>query len=249
MGRKFELEGPKGKICGETELCTDTSGRACLVMAHGFRGSMEGGGRARHMAQMLAPLVTTVRFDFSWCAPLTLEIKELRSVLDFVRKEIMPEKLYLLGRSLGGAASVMTACGEEEGYRPDGLILWATPNDLEETFVNVLGKDVYQRLLGGEDIWMEDERGKDLIRSGFVRDIKQYDLDRAIRKWQGRPVLFIHGEKDAVVPLRQAERNFEVAGREGSFCVIKDADHHISTGYSEAQRAVEKWLGEQIKKA
>ena len=52
---------------------------------------------------------------------------ELRAVLAAVRERQPGCAIYLLGRSLGGAASIVTASQEPQLER---LILWATPNIL-----------------------------------------------------------------------------------------------------------------------
>ena len=115
MRQKFSIAGPFGKLSGVINLCEVESKRCnVLVMAHGFRGSMEGSGRAAALADELGDSVcSVVRFNFSWCTMLSNQIAELKSVLDFVRETLKPERLFLLGRSFGGATCIVTACGEE----------------------------------------------------------------------------------------------------------------------------------------
>jgi len=115
MREKFSIAGPFGELSGVINLCGIESNRHnVLVMAHGFRGSMEGSGRAAALADKLGESVcSVVRFNFSWCTMLSNQVAELKAVLDFVRETLKPEKLFLLGRSFGGATCIVTACGEE----------------------------------------------------------------------------------------------------------------------------------------
>lgn len=115
MKRKFSLAGPVGGLQGVIHECESENGRrTVLVMAHGFRGSMDGGGRASLLAEEISETVcTVVRFNFTRCTMLRNQVAELKAVLDFVRETMRPEKLFLLGRSFGGATCIITACGKE----------------------------------------------------------------------------------------------------------------------------------------
>ena len=115
MRQNFTVAGPFGELSGVINLCeVEAKRRNVLVIAHGFRGSMEGGGRAAQLADEIGESIcSVVRFNFSWCTMLTNQIAELKAVLDFVRETLQPEKLFLLGRSFGGATCIVTACEEE----------------------------------------------------------------------------------------------------------------------------------------
>ena len=174
MRQNFTVAGPFGELSGVINLCeVETKRRNVLVIAHGFRGSMEGGGRAAQLADEIGESIcSVVRFNFSWCTMLTNQIAELKAVLDFVRKTLQPEKLFLLGRSFGGATCIVTACegdccadaatencckGNKENtasewykrntYRPDGMVLWSAPNSLQKTFIQVLRLTVCKKRL------------------------------------------------------------------------------------------------------
>ena len=55
MRQNFTVAGPFGELRGVINLCeVETKRRNVLVMAHGFRGSMEGGGRAAQLAHMVS---------------------------------------------------------------------------------------------------------------------------------------------------------------------------------------------------
>ena len=271
MKQNFSIAGPFGELQGVIHQCEIPERRRnVLVMAHGFRGSMEGGGRAAQLAEEISEKIcTVVRFNFTWCTMLSNQVVELKGVLDFVRQTLQPEKLFLLGRSFGGATCIITACGEadvqkvsavlknetedNEGvleaswykrntYRPDGMVLWSAPNSLKKTFLQVLGEEKFLRAMEGEPILLADERGRDEIPAAFVKDLLQYDLASLLQRWQKGPLLIIHGEKDCIVTPEQAKQNFEIAGGEKELHYMEGDDHHLALRCKEAGELVKQWL-------
>ena len=93
-------------------------------------------------------------------------------------KEYKNPRIFLLGRSMGGAASLVTASRRSEIA---GLALWATPNDLHATFKNALGSENYNRLKNGETLNLEDERGSITLTPDFVSDLDNYDLQAMLK--------------------------------------------------------------------
>ena len=276
MKQSFSIAGPFGELSGVINLCeAGAKRRNVLVMAHGFRGSMEGGGRAAKLADEIGQSIcSVVRFNFSWCTCLSNQIAELKAVLDFVRETLKPEKLFLLGRSFGGATCIVTACGEalaeaadangkvttddamdnvphdwwqRKTYRPDGMVLWSAPNSLRNTFVQVLGEEAFQNALHGKGILLSDERGHDEIPAVFVTDLLQYDLPELLRRWQSGPLLIIHGERDCTVTPDQAKANFDLAGGDKQLHYMEGDNHHLDLRCKEAGELVKEWLKENLK--
>ena len=248
MRQDFTIAGPFGKLSGVINLCEKESGRRhVLVMAHGFRGSMDGAGRAAALADEIGEnICSVVRFNFSWCTMLSNQVAELKAVLDFVRETLRPEKVFLLGRSFGGATCIVTACGGENAYRPYGMILWSAPNSLKQTFIQVLGEDAFQEALQGKTIVLDDERGHDEIPAAFVTDLFHYDVAELLKKWNKGPLLIIHGENDTTVTPDQAKENFEIAGGEKQLCYMADDNHHLDLRFKETGELVKNWLKRNI---
>lgn len=244
MRQLFSIAGPFGKLSGVINLCGEESGRRnVLVMAHGFRGSMEGGGRAAALADEIGEnICSVVRFNFSWCTMLSNQVAELKAVLDFVRETLRPEKVFLLGRSFGGATCIITACGEDNAYQPYGMILWSAPNSLQQTFIQVLGEDAFREALQGKSIVLDDERGHDEIPAAFVMDLFHYDVAEFLKKWKKGPLLIIHGEKDSTVTPDQAKENYEIAGGKKHLHFMENDNHHLDLHFKEAGELVKNWL-------
>jgi putative redox protein len=247
MKQNFTIAGPFGELSGVINLCeVEAKRRNVLVMAHGFRGSMDGGGRAIKLAEELSQdICSVVRFNFTWCTMLSNQIAELKAVLDFVRETLKPEKLFLLGRSFGGATSIIVAC-EDNTYRPDGLVLWSAPNSLKSTFVQVLGEEAFQAALQGQTIVMDDERGHDEIPPAFVSDLLKYDVAALLKRWQSGPLLILHGEKDCIVTPDQARTNLEIAGGIKELYYLEGDNHHLDLHCEEAIELVKNWMKKNI---
>ena len=223
---------------GVLHSCKDYESNVVLIMAHGFRGSMDGGGRAKYLACLASEFCDVLRFNFTADQKLTDQVVELTSVINFVKNKFPSKKIVLLGRSMGGAASLIVA---EKNKNISGLILWATPNNLRATFLQVLGKDLYDKLDAGDTLFLEDERGKVIISPDFLTDFDKYDFLELLTTWN-RPILIIHGSSDNVVSLNQAKYAFSKIKRENTMKIIEDADHSFTEHGKIATEEVVDWL-------
>lgn len=248
MKKEFTINGPIGELHGVIHKCPDEfEGGNVLIMCHGFRGSMEGGGRAAQLAEEISEWrATVVRFNFTRCAKLSTLVEELKCVIDYARETLDPDFLILLGRSFGGAACLVTAC-TDEAYRPDGLCLWSTPHNLSDTFTRIFESvhpnAFYDAFLDNKDIVMDDEMGRDVVTADFVQELFQYDLGKLIRNWQEGALLVIHAENDEYVPLQDAKKNFALAGCEDKkMYVMPGDDHHLNLCWNVAGELVKRWI-------
>ena len=240
----LKISGPYGDMDAKFQPCQDDEApNNLLIMAHGFRGSMEGGGRAAYLSQMASLFVNVLRFNFTGSQILSRQIEELNAVLDFAMKEYKNPRIFLLGRIMGGAASLVTASRRSEIA---GLALWATPNDLHATFKNALGSENYNRLKNGETLNLEDERGSITLTPDFVSDLDNYDLQAMLKAWQKRPLLVIHGSEDETVNVEQAQRSFALAGRPKKLVIVNGADHSFTNHSNKAAEEVIGWLRSRL---
>lgn len=211
-----------------------------LIISHGFRGSKDGSGKAVRLAEMAAEIgFTVVRYDFTPGQSLSLQVAELTSVLAFCRQHI-GAKLILLGRSMGGCASLVCAAADPS---IEGLALWATPCNLTETFQLALEKD-YALLEQGERLNLHDSYGTLELKPEFIRDFVNHDLVHSMRSLAARriPVLVLHGTADEIVPIRQARLLYETAVQPKAFVQIDGGDHQFTQHGLLASGAVIKWL-------
>lgn len=240
----IRIEGPYGEINGVMTLCLEENTAApVLVLAHGFRGSMDGGGRAVILAEMASECCNIIRFNFNGSQILSKQIAELDAVLAYVRRKFSGRRIFLLGRSLGGAAALVTA---SQAADITGLILWAAPNNLQETFRNALGSDGYEALVAGQTLYLNDERGELALTPDFLTDFAKYDLQGMLRNWRKRPLLILHGEKDETVAVDQARLAFALAGVPKKLVIINGGDHSFTNHGNKAAAEVVNWLKDRL---
>ncbi|MGL5207590.1 MAG: alpha/beta hydrolase [Acidaminococcaceae bacterium] len=234
------IKGPYGEIELVITPCTlKENAQPVLIIAHGFRGSLEGGGRAKYMADLAGAIAHVVRFNFNGSQILSRQIEELENVTNYVKHRYEGSSIVLLGRSMGGCASLVAASSDSTIR---GLVLWATPNDLHQTFLNSLGKIEYNKLKKGENLYLNDERGELVLTPDFLKDMDQYDLVKLLSEWKKRPLLVIHGDKDETVPLVQGQQSYFLAGLPKRLVVIPNADHSFTNHGHKAAEEVVAWL-------
>lgn len=236
--QNFTCTGPYGAIECIVNSC-EKAKAPVLIMAHGFRGSREGGGRATALAAKAQQYVDVVRFNFNGSQILSRQIEELQAVIAAVRRQLPDRKIILLGRSLGGAAALLTSAQDEIIA---GLILWATPNNLRQTFLQALGREQYELLNSGVTLHLADERGRLDLTPDFLTDIDKYDIDEVLRTWRQRPVLILHGAADETVDVSQARRNYELLNVRKELHIFTAGDHSFTCCSSEAGEIICKWL-------
>ena len=238
----FTFNGPLGEIECIVEQNRSTN-NAVLVMAHGFRGSRDSGGRAAGVAYQAAEYASVVRFNFTGTQIISRQAAELRAVLRQVRQRAPGCRLFLLGRSLGGAASIITAA--QEGNLA-GLILWATPNNLRATFRHVMTDEYYERLDKGETLHFTDERGECALTPDFLTDFDNYDLSALLKNAIACPVLLLHCKGDETVLAEQAMRNAQILGRQGELHLFDGGDHSFTQYSEQAGALLADWLGKVV---
>ena len=99
------IKGPYGEIDLVITPCTvKENTQPVLIMAHGFRGSMEGGGRAKYLADLAGEIAHVVRFNFNGSQILTRQIEELENVVSYAKQRYVGSRIVLLGREVWAAA-------------------------------------------------------------------------------------------------------------------------------------------------
>lgn len=236
--QEISIQSSSGSLSGVLHPATDPESDTVLVICHGFRGSKDGGGRAILLSDAVAGCgISVVRFDFTPHETLSQQIAEIASVVEFCR-ECVGARILLLGRSMGGSAALAFAAQDGDIA---GLCLWSTPWNLKETFQLSLG-DAYYRLARGEKVVVEDETGRAALAPKLIADFDRHDLLNCVRLLGSTPILVIHGDKDDIVPLRQAKDLFQLAAGPKRLAVIEGGDHQFSTNYEQPQRELLGWL-------
>ncbi|WP_159883690.1 alpha/beta hydrolase [Paenibacillus puerhi] len=215
-----------------------------VIIAHGFIGSRIGVDRlfvltarelARHGYMVL-------RFDYGGCGESTGEygeggldelIDQTRSVIDYVHGIdcIDPQRVVLLGHSLGGAVALLTAARDK---RVKTLVMWSSVAYPFNDIVGITGKNAYEQAVQSGST---DYLGYSL-KPVFFESLTRHQPFEQLRKFGG-DVLLVHGTSDEVIPVDYCflyQKLFWL--RSQGQCdkeVIFQADHTYSGGHAKEQ--------------
>lgn len=199
-----------------------------LLLLHGFTGSRSSEHRLFPLfSRYLAGLgIASVRFDFrgsgdsqgDFAAMTTSrEVADALTAAEYARQlpQIDPERLMLLGYSLGGMVAALAA----PEMRPHRLALWSPA--LPESWLRQLPA-------GQLPPSVLDYRGWPLGR-GFFQDLLRLDPLKAAQGWGGVARVF-HGDSDETCPPEFGVRYAQALGCDA--VGIPGADH----GYRSAEQ-------------
>lgn len=209
---KMEFTEDGQKLYGVIYKPDDETGPfPTIIMSHGFNASADLWDRtARSMAESGYACCC---FDFrggntlgrSDGSMLEMSILTEKADLSFVIGQILQQSftdtshLYLMGESLGGCVTAITAPDFVQSIR--GIVLYYPALNLQETV-----KETYPSLddIPGTGMIL----GKKVGRI-FYADAWKTDIFSIIKGYTG-PVLLIHGSDDAIVDVSVSERASEI---------------------------------------
>ena len=149
------------------------------------------------------------------------ECEDLNTVIDCVKglDYVDQERIFLQGESMGGLVSALAAARRQEDVR--ALVLWYPAFGVPD--------GARRRYEAGEKEVFGLRLGED-----FDREAKDIDVYGTIPAYGG-PVLMIHGDQDAVVPIGYSERALSIY-RDARLTVIPGAGHGYDGADSVAAR-------------
>jgi len=223
-----------------------------VVLFHGFTGNrMESHWIFVKCSRALAQAgIASLRFDFAGSGEsdglfrnvtLSGEISDGRAAVAFFRKQadIDPERVGLLGLSLGGAV----AASLSPGVRAKTIVLWSAVAHTAR--LRQMMKDVARKVPARPGMLEYDARE---ISPRLISDVLKVEPIRHLARYKD-PTLIIHPEKDVHVPLSHARDFFQACGAETKeLVIIPEADHVFSSIPWEEDvisRTV-KWFGQYL---
>jgi alpha-beta hydrolase superfamily lysophospholipase len=251
---QWTIPGASGQeILGNTDMPPGEA-IACVILAHGFKGYKDYGMMPRIARELAAAGVIVHRFNFSHSGMTndiatfaradlfeqdtwSKQVFDLAAVMRAVSEGAPPGSglpRFLAGHSRGGVTAILTANRLTElGSAPDhhvaGVITIASPST-----ANPLTEDERRRLMA--DGFLESPSSRTGQRLRIGRGFLQEQLDDAhghdVLAAASRlacPILIIHGDADATVPLIHAEAISNAAGDRAERRVIAGADHVLNT--------------------
>lgn len=209
-----------------------------VVICHGFVGSRIGVdrlfvGAARTLA---GAGYMVLRFDYIGCGESTGDygseglgsmVGQTRRVLDYVTALdcVDSNRVVLLGHSLGGAVSILTAA---EDKRVKSLVLWSAVANPLHDIVKIVGEDAY---LSAIQTGVSDHLGYGL-RTHFFESLSHFSPTLRIREFSG-DVLLVHGTNDEIIPPEYSKLYQKLAWQRASGqCDLEEvegADHTYSS--------------------
>ncbi len=203
-------------------------GKKVIVYKHGFMGHKITPHRmmVNFAHRLAADGYSVFRFDCAGagdsegdCHMTTIpgELEDTLCVLRHIRGRLKPEKLVLLGYSMGGCVSALAT----EHAAVDGLLLWSPVGLPQEAFRHILGEERFAQGLAGQDVDLDGDRVSHKFFAGL--DSPQVDPLRAIASYSG-PVRIVHGGGDDFVRARNAEA-FLGAARDVRLHIVDGASH------------------------
>ena len=231
MLKHFELERNSQKIRGVIHLPEDAqSNLPCVIFCHGFTASrIEPHFMFVKIARALEMIgVASIRFDFlgsgesdGLFSEMTLsnEVADCEAIIDYARSLsiIDPRKISLLGFSMGGAVSLVSASHCPD--KIDRLVLMSpAANMLEVMTRDIRGQriDMYQQ--GAIDV------GGNMLSKKAIDDVFAINIYACASKLKN-PVLFIHGTEDDQVPPYTSLKMHEILAANSKLKLIQGSDH------------------------
>jgi uncharacterized protein len=135
------------------------------------------------------------------------EAKDLRAVIDWLETNKAPDRIAVLGVSMGGASALNEAAADE---RVDAVIVESTHATLANAIRARLDRSGYPLSMPGS--WAVLLGG--LMRTG--EDFSSADPVQAIARLDGRPVLVINGAQDGSIGATDADDLHAAATEAGS---------------------------------
>ena len=206
---KTMITGSLGNIYGELNVPDTQSAVPLIILSHGFGGNLIGN---RDMAEhFLAKGFAVYNFDFcgggmgsrseGTMLDMTVltEAADLNAIIDHFKADPRFSAIYLWGASQGGFVSALVA-----SQRP-GDIAKAV---LE--FPAIVLQDDAKKRANPDGAFPEISHVMGMtISHKYNEAAVSFDLYDLLGAYTG-PVLILHGDKDAIVPLRYSEKAVQV---------------------------------------
>jgi pimeloyl-ACP methyl ester carboxylesterase len=258
MERSIEIPAKRRRMAATLHYPPMEGGREtarfpAVVICHGFVGDRIGENRlfVKAARAFAAAGYATLRFDYAGCGESEGDygasgmddwIEQTRYALDYAidLDFVDPNRVTLLGHSLGGAVAALTAALDK---RVKSLALWAPAGHPFQDIVGIVGKAAYEEAVTQG---ATEYRGYSLTAS-FFASLAAHHPFREVRAFGG-DVLLVHGTSDAEINVEYSflyQKVFRT--RSEGQCekdIITGSDHTFSTRGHAAQaiRTTLEWL-------
>jgi len=192
---------------------------------------------------------STGEFDYGFA-----EQQDVQCVLNYLfsRKEVLSNKIFVVGHSLGGAASLYAIQNER---RINGLVLWSTPKNhsynVKKFIRRTRGKlSLYlfyffawlDKLFDVSRLFKLKIYGI-LLRPRYVREkLMKLNECEAVSNLRNIPLLILVGDEDVIVDVAEARQVFLSANEPKDFVIVRGANHIYNGKEDETIDKTIKWI-------
>ena len=220
-----------------------------VILCHGMESSKES-LKCVHLGESLSRVgFTVLRFDFAGAGDSSGKFESItctRQVDDLgAAHELLKERglarVGIMGSSMGGTTALVYA-GAEEGV--DALVTLAAPIDPRQ----LIERDFPPKAMA---LWRAQgfiEFNGRRLKADFLQEAMTIDVAEAVARITC-PVLAIHGDADATVPVAQAHALHAAVSGEKELCILPGADHRFTREEDReaALSRTEEWMARYLR--
>ncbi|MFC1515227.1 alpha/beta hydrolase [Thermodesulfobacteriota bacterium] len=250
MEQQVSFPNQSGEMLTGTLHTPDMATGRGVVFGHCFTCTRHTGVLREICSLLTEQNFMALRFDFSGNgqseglfsdSTYSKQIAEMKTAAEFIADK-GAGWIGLSGHSLGASIALLAASRVHDikavcalSGRLSGLNAYRFLNETQRRELKETGRVFFS------------SRGRSLeLTDGFFDDAGKYSLPEAIAALQ-KPLLVVHGDRDEIIPVKEAYHAKELKPEETTLAVIPEADHMFSLPEHRRQVAelVVKWFKEQ----
>ena len=204
----------------------ETDSNKYVIIVHGYRASVKSVSylSKRYFEAGYNVLVPYLRAhlgsDYDYCTMGWLERFDIIDWINYINNAEMNAQIVLHGVSMG-AATVMMTTGEKLPKNVICAIEDCGYTSVYDAYGYKIPKMMHLPPFPSIDIF------RSAIKKQVGFDIKEASALKQVKKSK-TPILFIHGEKDTVVPVSMVKKLYKNASCEKELLITKGANHEMS---------------------
>ncbi len=219
-----------------------------IIICHGFTSNKDRERHKQNAESLHKAGFAVIRFDFGGCgeseeAPIVIggQVQDLKSVIKFLNNKEY-KKIAIVGESVGGLIDV-------KGYTNEivTMVLWAPVTDKKDQRLEefIIKKNEKVKEYNGNFIVYKKDGRKHTIPKEYFEERASVNQEEICRRVKC-PVLIIHGNQDATVPLEMSKRAIKFFSNDSKLEVLEGISHRFNGHEKELIKPTVKWMKEHF---